>query len=194
MGQDRVIVFVDGNNLYHRLKDRGWPTWIEVGSLAQRLVGGNRKLVRTYYYNAAPPSGSRHEDRGRYYLAKVKGVPNIVFRQSRLQPTTKVDENGQYQTYNEKGADTALVADMVQCAIENECDVAILVSSDGDFAPAVETLRGYQKRVEVVYFKGQRPLVMEGSATMREFRQSLLQEMDRPSRPMRRTRKKTARE
>ena len=99
----------------------------------------------------------------------------------------RVDEHGvHYRTFNEKGADTALVADMVRCAIEDEYDVAILVSSDGDFAPAAETLRVYQKQVEVVYFKSNRPLVMDGLATMREFRQSLLQEMDRP--PRRRSR------
>ena len=160
--RDRVIIFIDGNNLYHSLKVRGWPTWIEIGPLAQRLAGRNRELVRTYYYNAAPPSGSKHEGVGKYYLAKVKGVPNIVFHQSRLQNTTKVDENGQYQTYIEKGADTALVADMVQCAAENECDVAILVSSDGDFAPAVEMLHKYNKRVEVIYFKGRMPFSMGG--------------------------------
>ena len=180
---NRVVVFVDGNNLYHRLKERGWPTWIEIGALAQRLAGKNRGLVRTYYYNAAPPSGSAHEGRGNYYLAKVSGAPNIVFKNSRLQRIRKADENGSYSTYREKGADTAIATDMVVGAASNEYDIAILVSSDGDFAPTVEVLgSNYGKTVEVVYFKGSMPLVMQGLARMREFRQSLLKEMDRPPR------------
>ena len=184
----RVIVFIDGNNLYHRLKDRGWPTWISIGNLAKRLAGGNRELVRTYYYNAQPPSGAKHEARGRAYLAIATGAPNIVTRWSRLQPIMKTDENGQYRTYIEKGADTAITADMVQCAAANECDIAILVSNDGDFAPPAETLRDYGKQVEVIYFKQNRPFVMENIAHMREFRQSFLQEMDPPRKSRRKPR------
>lgn len=175
---DRAIVFIDGNNLYHRLKERGWPTFIQVGGLAKRLAGG-RQLVRTYYYNAAPPGGSEHTERGNAYLALIKGAPDIIFRQSRLQTITKADEHGTYRSYVEKGSDTAISADMVACAAADEYDVAILVSNDGDFAPVAQMIRDrYGKPVEVVYFKGTRPFAMEKVALMREFRQGLLQELD----------------
>ena len=174
----RAMVFIDGNNLYHRLKERGWPTFIQVGKLALRLAGG-RQLAGIYYYNAAPPEGSEHKERGKAYLALIRGAPDIVFRQSRLQPTQRADRYGDYRTYVEKGADTALSADMVRCAAADEYDVAILVSSDGDFAPVSEMIRDiYDKPVEVVYFKATRPFAMEDVALMREFRQGLLEELD----------------
>lgn len=46
----------------------------------------------------------------------------------------------------EKGVDTAIVTDMFKLAWENSMDVAILVSSDRDFIPAVNTLssKGYK--------------------------------------------------
>jgi len=190
---NRAMVFVDGNNLYHRLRERGWPTYVEIGALAKRLVGG-RQLTGTYYYNAPPPSGSEHEARGKAYLAMIKGAPDIVFRQSRLQPTRRADEFGTYTSYVEKGADTAISADMVRFAAADEYDVAILVSNDGDFAPVAETVRDvYGKLVEVIYFKGSRPFAMEGVARMREFRQGLLQELDyrpEPKRTRRRPQRK----
>ena len=40
----------------------------------------------------------------------------------------------------EKGIDTAIVTDMIRLAWEDTYDVAILVSSDTDFIPAVEFL------------------------------------------------------
>lgn len=40
----------------------------------------------------------------------------------------------------EKGVDTALVTDMIQLAWEDSYDVAVLVTSDRDFIPAVEFL------------------------------------------------------
>lgn len=190
VGQDRVdraVVFVDGNNLYHRLKELGWPTFIQIGVLAERLAGG-RQLVRTYYYNAAPPGGAGHTERGNAYLALMKGTRDIVFRQSRLQSIKKADQYGSYDSYVEKGADTAISADMIACAAADDYDVAILVSSDGDFAPVAEMIRDtYGKRVEVIYFRGTRPFAMQNVALMREFRQGLLQELDF-ERPVRRER------
>ncbi len=187
---DRAIVFIDGNNLYHRLKERGWPTLIEIGSLAKR-VAGNRLLVRTYYYNAMPPSGPERTERTDAILAMLKGAPDIVFRQSRLQPIMEYDETGPYKSYVEKGADTAISADMVACAAGDEYEVAILISSDGDMEPTARLVSAtYRKTVEVVYFKGHRPFAMESVALMREFRLSLIKELDRERRPRRPTRKR----
>lgn len=46
----------------------------------------------------------------------------------------------------EKGVDTAIVTDMVKFAWEGSLEVAILVSSDRDFIPAVQmlTAKGYK--------------------------------------------------
>lgn len=175
---DRVIVFIDGNNLYHRLKDRGWKTWIDMGSLATRVTG-SRNLVQIYYYNSPPPGGKSHTEKGNAFLAQVKSTPKLIFRPSRLQPSQKSDELGPYQSYVEKGADTFLTSDMVSLAANNAFDVAIIVSSDGDFEPAArEAKDAYGKSVEVIYFEGRRPFAMEHCATMREFRQSYLREYD----------------
>ena len=182
---DRAIVFIDGNNLYHALKERGWPTLIQIGSLAKRVAGG-RRLVRTYYYNALPPSGPEQTERLEAIRAMLKGAPDIIFRQSRLQPIMEYDETGPYRSYIEKGADTAISADIVACAAEDEYDVAILISSDGDLEPAARlATKTYGKAVEVIYFKSRRPFVMESVALMREFRLSLIEELDRERRPRR---------
>jgi ferredoxin len=47
----------------------------------------------------------------------------------------------------EKGVDTAIVTDLLALAGENAFDVAILVSSDADFVPAVEWLQARGKKV-----------------------------------------------
>jgi|GEM_PF-2877353 len=165
----RAIVFVDGNNLYHCIKERGWRTWTDVGLLAKRLVG-NRKLVHIYYYNAPPPGNKPHTDRGNAYLARVKNTPNLTFRASWLQPTRKADEYGSYPSYHEKGCDTAITADLVSLAVKDEYDVAIIVASDGDYAPAAKIVGDSGKSVELVYFTGRKPFVMEPLALMRAFR------------------------
>jgi uncharacterized LabA/DUF88 family protein len=56
--------------------------------------------------------------------------------------------------YEEKGVDVALAVDMLTGAFEDRYDTAVLVSSVGDFKPAVEAVRRYGKRVEYVFFPG----------------------------------------
>jgi uncharacterized LabA/DUF88 family protein len=183
-GVERAIVFVDGNNLYHCLKEKGWRTWTDIGLLAKRLVG-NRSLERICYYNAPPPGNKPHTERSNAYLSRVKKTPNLTFRPSWLQATKKADEYGAYESYREKGCDTAIATDMVSLAANDEYDVAIIVASDGDYAPVAKTLRGYGKSVEVVYFPGRKPFIMESVALMRAFRPGYAVPYDHIERPPR---------
>jgi uncharacterized LabA/DUF88 family protein len=54
----------------------------------------------------------------------------------------------QFQRAAEKGVDTAIVTDLLSLAWEGAYDVAILVSSDADFIPAVERIQ--EKGLKVV--------------------------------------------
>jgi len=189
----RAMVFVDGNNLYHCLKEKGWRTWTDIGLLAERLVG-NRTLVHIYYYNAPPPSNKPHTEKGNAYLSRVKRTPNLTFRYSWLQSTQKADEYGVYQSYQEKGCDTAITADVVSLAAKDEYDVAIIVASDGDYAPATKTVTSLGKSVELVYFPGRKPFVMESLCLMRVFRPGYAVPYDSeppPRMPFKRTHKKS---
>ena len=49
---ERVMIFIDGNNLYYGLRDTIGKTNIDLTKLAKKLCDKNRKLIRTYYYNA----------------------------------------------------------------------------------------------------------------------------------------------
>ncbi|HEV3192930.1 MAG TPA: NYN domain-containing protein, partial [Polyangiaceae bacterium] len=55
----------------------------------------------------------------------------------------------------EKGMDTAIVTDMIHLAWEGQWDVAVLVSADGDFIPAVQFLHRTGRRVVHAGFAGQ---------------------------------------
>jgi uncharacterized LabA/DUF88 family protein len=48
---ERVMVFIDGSNLYHSLKGNFQRTDIDIGKFVKKIVE-KRRLVRIYYYNA----------------------------------------------------------------------------------------------------------------------------------------------
>lgn len=147
----RVAVFIDGANLYNRLRQCRWPTNIDVGEFGARLAG-TRSFIGAWYYNVSPPA-ERPADQIRKqeaYYARIREHGLTTFRLGFLQ-RRRVDGK---VLYEEKGVDVALVVDMLTGAFEERYDTAILVSSDGDFKPAVEAVRRYGKHVEYLYFGG----------------------------------------
>ncbi len=48
----RVCVFIDGSNLYFALKRNNKMTRVDYYQFSLALTGEQRKLIRTYYYNA----------------------------------------------------------------------------------------------------------------------------------------------
>ena len=73
---DRVMVFIDGSNLYHSLKDFFKRTDLDIGRFCQKLIE-KKRLVRVYYYNAIvgmkqEPERYRHQQA---FFASVQAVP-----------------------------------------------------------------------------------------------------------------------
>jgi len=133
----RASVFIDGSNVYHRLRESGWPTDVDIADFGRRLAG-LRQLVSVFYYNVPPPRTNPPQQiaRQRRYYARVGAGAGVVFRMGYLQER-KV---GGLSVFEEKGVDIDLAVDMLSGAFEDRYDTAILVSSDGDFKPVVQAV------------------------------------------------------
>jgi len=140
---DRVAIFIDGSNLYHGLKHEAHSTKLDFGKFIEWLLAG-RKLVRTYYYNAPLNSSDAKAKDQQKFFAKLKTIPYLDVRLGRLEPRGT--------TFVEKGVDIAIAVDMVSMAFKGHYDVAVLVSSDGDFSVAVKAVKDSGKHVEVACF------------------------------------------
>jgi len=149
MPRSQVAVFVDGANLHHRLRQCGWPSRADIGALGRRLVG-DRELAGVWYYNVPPPphlSRAQIHRQERYY-DQIRQDEGVQVKLGYLQ--RRVVEGA--AMYEEKGVDVNLAVDMLTGAFLDSYDTAILVSSDGDFRPLVEAVRGFGKRVEYLFF------------------------------------------
>ncbi|NIA07636.1 MAG: NYN domain-containing protein [Actinobacteria bacterium] len=142
---ERVCIFIDGANLYHGLKSVCGRADIDFSRLISWLLG-QRKLIRTYYYNV-PISDIKNQENAKKqqrFFARLQRIPYFDIRFGRLEPRRG--------TFVEKGVDIAIAVDMLCMAFGDGYDTAILVSSDGDFAKAVEAVRDTGKHVEVAAF------------------------------------------
>jgi len=142
----RVMVFIDGSNFYHALKQYRTNARIDFTNMIAQIVGLERILVRTYYYNAPVNASEVPEQykRQQRFFASLNALDYFEVKLGRLahRPGGKMCE---------KGVDVRLAVDMVAFAAKNLYDVAVLVSADGDFSDAIQYVKDMGKHVEVAY-------------------------------------------
>ena len=150
----RVMIFIDGSNLYHILK-RMFKSSKRLMDFDfekfSKKITGNRKLVRVYYYTV-PLDRMKDEEtymKQQKFFDKLRKIPNFKLILCRMQKV-KIDGKTVYQV---KEDDIHLAVDMVKFSYNDAYDVAILVSSDGDFVPAIKAVQEIGKNVENIGFE-----------------------------------------
>ncbi len=145
---DRVMIFIDGSNLYHSLKHFFNRTDMDIGKFCDKLLE-KRRLIRIYYYNARVglrEEPERYHDQQKFF-AGVTAIPYCELRLGRL-----VYNNWPAGPPYEKGVDILLATDMITHSFKNNYDVAILVAGDNDFVGAIQAVKDNGKNLEVALF------------------------------------------
>lgn len=143
------MIFIDGSNLYHSLKNIFGRTDLDIGKFCHKLLG-RRKLGRIYYYNAKvgkkeEPERYKHQQA---FFASINEIPYSELRLGRLVYTANWPNVPPY----EKGIDVQLTTDMITHGFKNNYDVSILVAGDNDFVSALQAVKDNGKHVEVALF------------------------------------------
>ena len=182
----RVMVFVDGQNVFKTCERQFGRGLVHPVLIARALLGG-RKLVGSRYCSGVPdprkdPHGNAVANR-RHALIRRTGV-TVVERMLRYRwewgldtrplgdPAKHVGEvhtvdTTPYERPREKGVDLALGLDVVDLSLRGLMDVAIIVSSDSDLtevARVVHDMTRAQGRVSVesaVFNDSRHPVLME---------------------------------
>ena len=135
MGKN-VAVFVDVANIFYAAKAAG--TDIDYVTLLKAATAG-RDFVRAYAYTGLDPE---NENQRNFHAFLARNHYKVVSKDIRKYGDGKVKAN----------LDIELVVDLMKTA--RNLDVAIVVSGDGDFAPAIRAVQEMGVRVEVISFRG----------------------------------------
>jgi len=149
---ERIMIFIDGSNLYHSLKGHFRRTDIDIGKFSRKLLE-KRRLIRIYYYNARV---GRREEPQRYrdqqaFFDSISAIPYCELRLGRL-----VYINWPNTPPYEKGVDIQLTTDLLTHSYKNNYDEAILVAGDSDYVGALQAVKDNGKNVEVALFGKER--------------------------------------
>lgn len=179
--QNRAILFVDGSNWYHALRENsvGDLGRLDYAKISKKLVGAGREWIQTRYYIGAVTSDDPEYEKGQQrFLARLEQETEIEVYRGRIEkrpqsnpltpelleflksPACKIthtptinylrrlaEKHKNITTYKEKGVDVHLAVDMVRLAMEGRYDAAYLLSADGDYVPAVNTVHELGKKV-----------------------------------------------
>ncbi len=146
---DRLIMYVDGFNLDHGLRDeaRHRLLWLDLVKMAT-LLRPRSSLIKVHYFTAPvlddPAAASRQSQ---YQQAMMSLHPAIIeITQGRYQkkPVT-CRKCGDVRTlYEEKETDVNIATAMIEDAARGAADSALVVSADSDLSPAIHAIRRLQ--------------------------------------------------
>jgi len=162
----RIAVFIDGNNFYFGLrklygKNKNLKTFgFEKFS---KFLAGKGKVVAIYYYNALLDKEHNPEkyESQKEFFEKLKQIPDFHLVLCKLLKRNITGTDKFY--YIIKEDDIHMAVDMVENACDDNFDLAVLVSGDGDFVPAVRSVKKKNKIVRNIYFKN------SSSRTLKDF-------------------------
>ncbi len=130
-----VAVFVDVANLYYAA--RGQDVDVDYVALLKAATKG-RDLIRAYAYSGLDPE---NENQRKFIDFLGKNGYKVVHKDIRKFGDGRVKAN----------LDIELVVDLFRLA--DRMDIAVVVSGDGDFAPAIRALQDQGVRCEVISFR-----------------------------------------
>ena len=151
----RVIAYVDGYNLYHGLRAKGWQRfyWLNIPALAQQLLKPHQTLVVTKYFTTIVKRPEDKRRRQATYLEALQTLlPDIRFFYGQfLEDIVTCRQCGHtYVTHHEKMTDVNISVEMMSDAFRNEFDVALLLSADSDLVGPIEAVRSLFRTKQVV--------------------------------------------
>lgn len=166
----RVIVYIDGFNLYYGLRSKGWKWlyWLNVQEMARRLLQPEQTLVKTKYFtsiiNRPPDKQQRQAD----YLEAVGTLSNCQIYFGHYLSDTVVCRNcgHSYKAFHEKMTDVNIAVELMTDVFQNTLDVALLVSADSDLVGPVQAVQrlSNKKRVVVAFPPGRSSKALKQTA------------------------------
>lgn len=146
--KERVNIFIEGSNLYNNLKK--YNIKINLEDIIKKLET-KRHVINIFYYTAEL---DKTFDKKRYlkhhrFLEKIRKIPNFNVVLCNLRKTKLKDGSFCFEI---KGDDVNLATDLIKGAYEDLYDIAIIVTGDEDFIPAINIVKNKHKKVINAFF------------------------------------------
>ncbi len=172
MNKERVIVYVDGFNLYFGIREAGLENckWLNIKKLSNTILKANQELVEVKYFTSRVSNNPEKQKRQSTYLEALE-TENIKIYYGHFQKDTIECKRclNTWLNYNEKMTDVNIATQLMVDAYKDKFDMALLISGDSDLVQPIKAIHENftQKRVFVAFppkrFNNSVGLVAKGS-------------------------------
>lgn len=139
---DKVMIFIDYRNIEDCTRKLSSDYTLDLIRMTHILTG-SRSLIAAYIFDARSRFYLKKEDKTWLLHEKLRDKGFRVIARDCL------DDHKEQQ----KEVDVAMASEMIVHALKDHYDVAIVVSGDRDFVPAIQHVQASGKRVEVAAFE-----------------------------------------
>lgn len=172
---ERVIVYVDGFNLYFGMLDAGldYCKWLNLKVLVQKLLNHNQELIGIKYFTSRVSNNPDKQKRQTTYLEALESIGVDIYYGNYQSDSVECKKCGNIWTkYNEKMTDVNIATHILIDAYQDKYDMAMLISGDSDLVPPMKSVHEiFNKKRVFVAFPPKRhnqsvALIAKGSMTI----------------------------
>lgn len=153
---ERVIVYIDGFNLYFGLREAGFNNlrWLNINLLANNILLPGQQIIAVKYFTSRVSNNPDKQKRQSVYIDALESVGIKVIYGNYQDTVQECKRCGkQWIAAKEKMTDVNIATEMLTDAFCDHFDVAMLISGDSDLVPPIKAIHSFfkNKRVFVAF-------------------------------------------
>ncbi len=149
MEKQQVIVYVDGFNFYHGLKekartDKKWKKfyWLDLVEFFSKMMLPYQELKEVIYFSARPLNQGASDRQNTFFLANKQNPKfRLVLGKYLKKDILCRNCSNIIHSYEEKETDVRIATQIINDVYKEKCDTSIIVSADSDMIPSIELVR-----------------------------------------------------
>lgn len=154
--KERIIVYVDGFNLYFGMVEAGFKhlKWLNLRLLVENLIKQNQEIVAIKYFTSRVNNNPDKQKRQTTYIEALQSVDIEIYYGHYQSDRVECKLCGNiWAKYNEKMTDVNIATQIIIDAYQDKYDTAMLISGDSDLVPPIKAIHGNfkHKRVFVAF-------------------------------------------
>lgn len=142
---ERVVVYIDGFNLYFGLMAKGWRRylWLNLQELSRQLLKPGQVLLCVKYFTARVKHNPDKQKRQNVYLEALSTLNDFhIYYGKFLVNTQRCPKcSNTWPLPSEKMTDVNIAVELLTDAFQNKFDTAILVSADSDLVGPLRAVK-----------------------------------------------------
>lgn len=154
--KNRVVVYIDGFNLYFGMKDAGFNRckWLNVEKLVRSYLTANQELIEIKYFTSRITNNPQKQKRQSTYLEAIETTEvKIIYGLYKAKNIECENCGHNWNISNEKMTDVNIATHIIIDAFHDKYDTAILISGDSDLVPPIKAVhQNFPNKVVSVFF------------------------------------------